>query len=367
MKRICKAALCFLPFVALILGVNLYADPANVLRTGYERSVAEIMADGQNASNIRNMDDRLFMQEYVRLREQPVNTLVLGSSHCMQITSALTGDPNTFCAGVTGADLRDCISIYRLFRENGFSPRRVILTVDCWFFSAGSLEGRAMTDGYAAFCAENGFSPVGVDGKTHFVQKLSKLTQAVSLPYFQSSVEYLRKGLDKTRDPVPTQDFYSETDMRRADGSYGYNAALRDVTPEKADAMAADYMLVKPEFARNFNGVSDALSAQLEAFVAGLRADGVEVALMLAPFQNDYYDYMVAQTDNYVEILATEQLVREIAARTGAAVFGSYNPYACGLTKLDFYDGLHCSDTAMYSFYPADLFSGKHGQSGGTI
>ena len=38
---------------------------------------------------------------------------------------------------------------------------------------------------------------------------------------------------------------------RRADGSYGYNAALRDVTPEKADAMAADYMLVKPEFARD--------------------------------------------------------------------------------------------------------------------
>lgn len=35
----------------------------------------------------------------------------------MQVTSELTGDPNTFCAGVTGADLRDCISIYRLFRE----------------------------------------------------------------------------------------------------------------------------------------------------------------------------------------------------------------------------------------------------------
>lgn len=356
MKRIFRAALCFLPFILFVIGVNFYADPANVLRVGYEKSVAEIMASGKNVSNIRNMDDRLFIREYVRLRRQPVDTLVLGSSHSMQVTSELTGDPNTFCAGVTGADLRDCISIYRLFREQLGAPKRVVLTVDCWFFSEGTLEGRAMTDGYEAFCRENGFSPLGVDGGTSFVQKIEKLSQAVSLPYFQSSVDFLRRGLDKTRNPVPTRDFYSETDMRRADGSYCYNAALRDITPEKAVSIALPYIIVKPDFATNFNGISDNLSVQLEAFVAELKEDGVEVALMLAPFQNDYYDYMKAQTDNYREILFTEQIVRDIAARVGVRVFGSYNPYECGLTRMDFYDGLHCSDTAMYSFYPDDLF-----------
>lgn len=357
MKRVLKAALCFLPFAALIIGVNLYADPANVLRTGYEHLVAEIMATGENASNIRNMDDRLLMREYAGLRQQPIDTLVLGSSHCMQVTSLLTGDPNTFCAGVTGADLRDCISIYSLFREKGLAPKRVILTVDSWFFSEGTLEGRAMLDGYIAFCKKNGFSPVGADGGTNIVQRLNKLSQAVSLPYFQSSIEYIRKGMDKTRDPVATRLFYSETDMRRADGSYCYNAALRDVTPEKADKMASDYIIAKPDFARNFTGVSDALSGQLEAFISEMQNDGVEVALMLAPFHPDYYDYMVQQTDSYVEILATGQLTREIGARLGVTVFGSYNPYECGLSKTDFYDGLHCSDTAMYSFYPDDLFA----------
>ena len=77
MKRFLKGALCFLPFVILIVGVNFYADPANVLRTGYERTVAEILAGEENASNLRNMDDRLFMEEYVSLRKEPIGTLVL--------------------------------------------------------------------------------------------------------------------------------------------------------------------------------------------------------------------------------------------------------------------------------------------------
>ena len=47
---------------------------------------------------------------------------MLGSSRSMQVTKELTGVENTFCAGVTGADLRDGISTYMLFREQGLQP-----------------------------------------------------------------------------------------------------------------------------------------------------------------------------------------------------------------------------------------------------
>ena len=107
MKKLLLAALVFVPFVALVVGVNFYADPANVLRPGYEAQVAQILADGQNASNIRNMDDRALIQEYMERSDGAIDTLILGSSHSMQITSGITGDAATFCAGVTGADLRN--------------------------------------------------------------------------------------------------------------------------------------------------------------------------------------------------------------------------------------------------------------------
>lgn len=357
MKRFLKGVLCFLPFAALVICINFYADPANVLRTGYERAVADILVSGQNASNLRNMDDRLFMEEYAAMRQQPIDTLVLGSSHSMQITKELTGDANTFCAGMTGADLRDCISAYRMFREKGFSPKRVILVVDCWFLCENTQEPRAMTDGYVAFCEEEGLTPVvSADSGSGWKQLLEKWKQALSLPYFQSSIDYLKKGLQENRDPVATDAFYTDTDMRRSDGTYCYNFELRNVREEETHERAVNYIIATPDFARNFTVISSELEAQLAAFIRSMQEDGVQVALMLPPFHPDYYVHMT-QTELYANILAVEPAVEQIAQTCGVKLFGSFDPAKCGLTAIDFYDGLHCSDQAMYQFYPANLFS----------
>ena len=87
MKRIIKAAACFLPLLLLVMGINWYSDPGNVIRDDYEQKVAEIMARGENAANLANMDDRALMRCYLPLRTQPIDTLVLGSSHSMQLSA----------------------------------------------------------------------------------------------------------------------------------------------------------------------------------------------------------------------------------------------------------------------------------------
>lgn len=355
MKKLLRACLLFVPFVLFVAAVNFYADPANVLRPGYEKAVAEILAGGQNASNIRNMDDRALIREYAAIAPFDIGTLVLGSSHSMQITKETTGDEATFCAGVTGADLRDCISIWRLMKESGQRPKRVVLAVDSWMFAQGCLEGRAMTDGYFRFCKEYGAKALATS--VNWQGTLEKVSQIVSIPYFQSSVDYLKKGLHKQRDPVPTLEEYTDTDIRRADGSYGYNLALRTVADEAdAHARAADYIRVKPQLMRDFDGISPVLQQQFELFLDEMQADGVQVALFLSPYHNDYYRHMAAQADNYREILGVEELVRGIAAQRGIPVVGSYDPEQCGLTIFDFYDGMHCSSESVARFYPRDLF-----------
>ena len=359
MKRYGKAILVFLPLLALLMGVNYYADPANVLRGGYEEQVAHIMASGQNATNLRNMDDRSFIQSYVQQASQKPQTLVLGPSRGMQITKELVGDETLFNAGVTSADIRDCISIYRLFDEKFGAPQRVILTLDPWMLCADNLDGRAMTQGYLAFCAEQGFEPYQEFSSPFFsATDLEKASQIISIPYFQSSLNYLKKGMYRSRDPVPTTEFYTETDMRRADGSYCYNAPYRDV-PNKAEAQkrAHDYIISKPLNIQAFTGVTPQILEQLKAFIKAMQADGVQVALLTPPFHNDYYAYMIEQTDNYVDLLATEKTVQALAQECGIQVFGAYNPEECQLVSTDFYDGFHCTDTAMKQFYPQDLFA----------
>ncbi len=359
MKKIWKAALLFAPLAVLLVFVNWYADPANVLRGGYEERVAEIMAAGENAGNLRNMDDRAWIKAYVPMRREsgrPVDTLALGSSHSMQITKELTGDGNTFCAGVTGADLRDCVSIYRLFRENGFAPKRVILAVDPWFLCDNTLEGRAMTEGYEAFCEEIGAAPYRGAGLRGRWNNLRRKAEAISIPYFQQSLAFLRKGLDKNRDPVPTTQHKAESPLRRADGSYCYEAAYRDAPLEEVRGRAQDCVIVKPRFAQDFTEVTPALTEQLRAFIASMQADGAEVALLLAPYHPVYYAHM-AESEDYAALLATETLVRKMAKALHVPIIGSYDPAVCGLGEADFYDALHCSEEAMYKFYPTDLFS----------
>lgn len=355
MKKLLLAALVFVPFVALVVGVNFYADPANVLRPGYEAQVAQILADGKNASNIRNMDDRALIQEYMERSDGAIDTLILGSSHSMQITSGITGDKATFCAGVTGADLRDCISIWRLALDDGQTPSRVVLAIDPWMLAEGCLEKRAMTGGYRDFCADHGTRALATAG--NWEARIEKMSQAVSLAYFQSSVEYLKKGLQNTRDPVPTEEYYTETDMRRADGSYGYNAALRDVTEENMYDRVKDYILFKPELMADFDGISQLLVEQLGTFLDEMQQKGTTVSIFLPPFNNAYYDHIKTQTDNYVQILSVEPLVRQMAEERGIRVIGSYDPWSCGLTQLDFYDGLHCSSEAVERFWPEDFLA----------
>ncbi len=355
-KRFLRAALCFAPLLALVMAVNWYADPANLLRGGYEQRVAEIMASGENAANLRNMDDRAWIRAYAALRTQTIGTLALGSSHSMQITPELTGDADTFCAGVTGADLRDCVSIYRLFRQQGFAPARVILTVDPWFLCENTLEGRAMTDGYEAFCKEIGETPYRSGSLAGELVKWERKAQIFSVPYFQQSLEYLKKGLDKNRDPVPTTAHKAESAMRRADGSYSYEAAYRDAGIQAARRLAEDCIIAKPQFARDFTGVTPALERQLRAFLSAMQTDGAQVAVMLAPYHPVYYAHMAASSD-YQPLLATEPLIRAIAEELQIPVFGAYDPAACGLSETDFYDAMHCSEEAMSLFYPQNLFA----------
>ena len=80
-------------FLAVVLGINLAVDPANILNRKYAGDAAAIMTEGHNVTNLQNMDDRQLMREYASLRTEPVEVLVLGSSrrdtHSLQLTTSM--------------------------------------------------------------------------------------------------------------------------------------------------------------------------------------------------------------------------------------------------------------------------------------
>ncbi|MDD3428782.1 MAG: hypothetical protein PHG02_02100 [Oscillospiraceae bacterium] len=348
-KKLIKAVALFLPFVLALVGFNLYADPANLFNKQYEQNVAQIMAQGKNATNLKNMDDRLLQQNYAVLAQTPT-TLVLGPSRGMQLSRALTGQEQLYNAGVTGADLRDMVSFFKLYESLGKTPQNVIVVIEPWLTGEESLNTRAYTKGYEEFCAEIGQKPLKT--QTDFFERY---VQLFSFTYFQSSVAFLQSGGAAQRMPDATSDYYTKGDMRRADGSYCYNEAFREASQEKRDEEAQNCIIKTPAVIDSFVTSGKALELQFDAFVAYMQQKGVKVALMIPPINPIYYDYMV-QNSRFENILATEQFYTATAEKYGLTVFGSYNPHALGLTTADFYDGLHCTDTALAKFYPQDLF-----------
>lgn len=348
MKKVLRLLLMLLLFLAAVFLFSFLVDPANVFYARYDQTVAEILASGHSAEGVENMDDRRFLTLYANLRTQPIDTLVLGSSRAMQITPAVTGDPNTFVAGVTGSDLRDCISAYELFAQKGFAPKTVVLSLDFWYLSAGNLDSRAMTDGYEQFCRDNGLAPLESGSA-----KLSRIKNFFSFSYFQSSVEYLARGKHKTL-PTPTDAAFSVKALRRPDGSYGYEQALRDRTQAEIDQSASDKQIAD-NIAAGFTGIDQGLCDQLETFVRTLTAQGIHVKLLLSPVHPIYYAYMQAHPDTYSVVFDTERFCRALAARTGAAVCGSYDPSALGVTGSDFYDEVHPRTEALQKYYDLAL------------
>ncbi len=345
--RLVRAAALFVPLAVLVAAVNVTVDPASLFQRGYEYRAAQIVAGGQNAAHLKNMDDRAFQQNCAALLPAAPGTLVLGSSRCLQVTARIAGDPTLFNAGVTNGDLRDSISLYMLYRELGKRPRRVILMADYCTFNPAKLDNRAYTEGYAAFARRTGTQEMRT------TPSREKWYQLFSPTYFQSALAYLESGTGAASAPLPTDEYEAETDMRRADGSYSYNLGFRSQT-------AAQRMENGWVTAWNIEGNmgaydedSPVLRAQFELFVREMLADGTEVTLLLPPINPYMYDLMAAD-GRYAKQLALEGYFRAFAQENGLAAVGSYDARALGLTEDDFYDALHCSMEATARYWAAE-------------
>lgn len=341
-KKLIKSLLLLLPFIVIVWTVNIVVDPANLVASRYAKQVAEIMASGSNATNIQNLDDRQLIREYASICDKDIDVLVLGSSRSMQVTPQLTGIEKTFCAGVTGADLRDSISTYLLFKDKGIQPKKVVLCAEYWFLSKGNLDNRAMVNGYREFCKNT-------DNKYYKSDSALKtrIKELMSFSYFQSSVKFL---LSEKKQEISATDSKNNLYATRCfDGSYSYEQKYREGGIEQSDKYAND-SIVSNLIAKSFSGVDENLQKQFEEFITLMKNDGVDVEIQLSPFHPAYYDHMV-KTDSYDEILSTEEYFYSLENKLGINCYGSYNPHLFGMTNADFYDAQHPTAEGIYKYY----------------
>ncbi len=354
-RLLLKGLLLVVPLAILLVQVNYRVDGSAILRGDkYELEIAEAWLNGQAVGKFNNsINERSIMRLYVDNLEQPLGTLVLGSSRAMQITAEIAGEQVSFFnAGMTGADHRDIMSTFYLFDRAEKLPGNLVIAVDPWLFfdSEAVLNFRSDENLYKEFLS----TCLGYD--VEFVPEDNSLRQeALTSPaYFQENVlYYFSDHSDQERPEIlPNKLLDYDYDIRTADGTQWYEQSIRTATQEQVDVAALTLANVDYAQLYGYTQVSDELAQQFEDFVAYAQSRGVKVTFVLTPFHPTYWELKVSVDENYTGVAAAEQMLRDMAARQGIDVYGSYDPAAAGCANADFYDGLHIRRESIYKYFP---------------
>ncbi len=349
MKKIIKTILIFFPLVILLVLTNIIVDPANLFNKNFEQQVALELIAGNNVSGVLNMDDREMISNYIDNLDKDLDCLVLGASRGLQISSETIGVENTFNFGVTGAELRDIISIYYKYENNFSPPETVIITLEPWTLSDSQVNPRALTKEYEEFCIANNLNYVE---SSTFETELNKVLELFNLAYFQQSVQSIfSEDFNFERIASVTADTVGDSDIRLSDGRYSYSLDFVNRSEAEIAEDLKNMQLIIPLIIRQYN-INENLLSQFETFIADLKTKDVDIIFFIPPIHPEYYDFIM-DTPHSVAFTETLEIYNEIATENNIEVIGSYSME--NITEDDFYDVLHPRYQTVYNMFNSDI------------
>ena len=345
MKRPLLISLVMLLPVLLLLAVtNIIIDPANLYHPDYERNVVKYLLKGKNVSNVSNYDERLLQKLFINGINFTPDVTAIGSSRVMLLNKSEFPGEKFTNSGVSGATVEDLMAVFRLYEKANRLPKKIILGLDPWFLNPNNGQSRWKTLARTYSEARNniyGTSNVNMDLDLNY----SKLTEFLSLEYFQTSIEYLKTK--KKRKIIPTDSSFNDAFTRNVDGSITYGKKMRIKTPEQVTADAEDYIAGPSIYSLNkFDHISQEHLDAIDKFIAYMRGKNIEVVIFLAPYHPVVYDFFRKNEFKY-KVQECEKLFRSTAQKYNLKVIGSFDPDALGLDNSYFYDGMHFKESAL--------------------
>lgn len=327
--------LLFAAMLGAVAAFNFCVDPAHIFDNGvYERRLAAILQSGHAAAGLGNYDARALQREVIAAMAAPPDVVALGSSRIMLVDGRLMGTSSFFNHGVDGATMEDLVAIWELYRARGFRPRAVFLGLDPWVLNRHHDQIRWTT--LAATYAD-GMRGLGLEPEAAPEAGATRLAQLVSVKYLKASLDDFRRGRPQ---PHPADGEVADF-TKHKDGSISYQRDFRERPQAEVDDEARRTAQTEGIYSFRDYRVLDARYAQtLARFVARLRADGVAVTFFLPPFHPTVYQ-AIASAQRYHQVIEAERAFRELAAKHGVPVIGSYDPGQLGCSPADFLDGLH--------------------------
>lgn len=264
----------------------------------------------------------------------------------MEISAEMLGVDEAFNESVGGAEIEDFLGIVELHNERGALPRTVIMGLDPNFVLGGNSDAwLPLSDYYFRMrrtLLANGDSPSpltqAAEWAARFGQNLQGYQQLSALPYFKASAVQLWGELAGTAPPpyTLTREKYADDWMKRADGTRGYPPEWRDRAVSEVEANARGFPLDQWASRR-----LDPTETELfERLVAWLRANQVEVVLVLLPY-HPITSARLSQSSQFAGVEVAEDYFNAVARRYGLLSLGTFFGQRSMCQSDEFYEAVH--------------------------
>jgi hypothetical protein len=338
-KFLGAAAATFTLLLVVVAATNYHYDPANIFGDhSYERGVAKLLSEGKDVANVSDYDERLVQKFVAERMVSAPEVLVMGSSRAMNISADFFPGKHFYNAAVSGASLEDDYAILQVYKEHRLTPRFLVLGVDPWIFNRDSqqLRWKSLEPEYL-----RAISSSASTAKTKLIDKarLAKFLQLISFDYFQAS---LKSAGRSDRNYFPTKAPELDVHIRRADGTITYKRDYALRSPEKVTDWVHQQTTKTPIYSLgNFKELDPEYRSQFSALITGLKANGTQVVIFLAPYHPDMYAALTHSDSPYRRVIEVEKYLREFAKTQDLQLVGSYDPAKLACDRNSFYDEMH--------------------------
>ena len=316
----------------LTLAVLIFSVAFNV---NADSSVTEIEQSAINVLNgayvpcINSADQaKYFKANYIKHMKKDVDTITIGSSHMLSVSSEDVGESSYANLAVGGANLQDKLSILGLLKYYDVKYKRVIFEIDFTTFT------------HHAFQVKDDNKMIALYGYdfSNIVNKVSD-----SMPKYDYDFNENYENLYRDVQPVDITIKYTKEKLPdniyyyRPDASMGFPNYIHYFEEDFINNTREILTKVDEEYRdKHANEISKAL---IENLIKYFYENDIKVNLVITPRSN--YEYDVIKVHESPLINEITDFTKELANKYGCKVSGSFNPYELGIKEEDFQDGFH--------------------------
>lgn len=303
---------------------------------------AKSISKGEAIAGLVNYDERLFQKLVVENFVTYPDTLIIGSSRSMMISSKMiNGSEKTFNHSVSGASLEDYIAIVGLYSQKKALPKKIIFGIDPWIFNKNNSENR-----WQSLLYEYDFMISQISKKNPILTTKNDNRYFQLINFENTKNNFLH--MNESSQIHIIQDENIDSSLKRADGSIAYPFSIRFQNDVETKLLVQHYISEKNQSLDSFYTLSN--TNLFEDFIHYLRDKGVVVEFFLPPFHPSVYAFF-RNNCQYANILKSEEYLKSFAEKNNIILYGSYDPNIFGFTSNDFTDGAHSKENVSFIIF----------------